>query len=76
MDGDKGSHTSPMPMYKAAGTATIDGAKTQFVGTVTVLEGKGRFDGAKGDGTLTGTRFTPLAAGAELFNDIVINVKK
>jgi hypothetical protein len=62
--------------YKAAGTATVDGAKTQFVGTVTVLGGKGRFDGAKGDGTLTGTRFTPLAAGAELFNDLVINMKK
>jgi hypothetical protein len=40
------------------------------------LGGKGRFEGAKGDGTVSGARLTPLAAGAELYNDIAINLKK
>jgi hypothetical protein len=30
--------------YKTAGTATVDGTKTLFVGTITVLGGKGRFE--------------------------------
>jgi hypothetical protein len=62
--------------FKNAGTATIEGTTTLFKGTVTVLGGKGRFEGAKGDGAITGARLTPLAAGAELYNDLVINVKK
>ena len=44
--------------------------------TVTVLGGKGKYEGAKGDGTLTGARVVPLALGADLYNDIVINTKK
>ncbi len=62
--------------YKATGPATVDGTKTLFQGTVTVLGGKGRFEGAKGDGTVTGARLAPLASGADLYNDMVINVKK
>jgi hypothetical protein len=62
--------------YKAAGTATVDGTKTHFVGTVTVLGGKGRFEGAKGDGSLTGTRYNPLVVGAQLVSDYTINITK
>ena len=56
--------------------ATVDGTKTQFVGTVTVLGGKGRFDGARGDGTLSGTRYTALTVGADLVSDYTVNVRK
>jgi len=62
--------------FKNAGTATVEGTTTLFKETVTVLGGKGRFEGAKGDGTVTGARLTPLAVGADLYYDIVINVKK
>ena len=60
---------------KSVGTGTIDGAKTRFVGTVTVLGGKGRFGDANGDGTVTGTRYTPLSVGADLVSDYTINVE-
>jgi hypothetical protein len=62
--------------FKTAGNATVEGTTTLLKGTIIVLGGKGRFEGVKGDGTVSGTRLTPLAAGAELYNDIVINVKK
>jgi len=38
--------------------------------------GKGRFAGAKGDGRFNGARLAPLASGADLFLDQMINVKK
>jgi hypothetical protein len=62
--------------YKAAGTATAEGARTIFRGTITVIGGKGRFAGAKGEGGYTGARTGPFAAGADLFLDQMINVKK
>jgi hypothetical protein len=62
--------------YRTAGTATVEGTKTLFTGTITVLGGKGRFEGAKGDGTLTGTRLNPLVVGAVLYVDCTINMKK
>jgi hypothetical protein len=62
--------------FKNNGTATMEGTTTMFKGTVTVLGGKGRFEGAKGDGTVTGARVAPLATGAVLYNDLIINVKK
>jgi hypothetical protein len=62
--------------YKAEGTAAIDGATTVFKGTITVLGGKGIYDGVKGEGLITGTRYTPLKIGADLFNDVTINLKK
>jgi len=61
---------------KSIGTGTVDGTKTLFAGTLTVLGGKGRFDGAKGDGTLTGTRYTPLSVGADLVSDYTVNLKR
>jgi hypothetical protein len=62
--------------YKSNGTTTMDGTTSRFQGTVTVLGGKGKYEGAKGDGTVTGARTVPLAAGADLYNDLVINIKK
>jgi len=61
---------------KASGTGTVDGKKTQFTGSLTVLGGKGRFKDARGDGTLTGTRYTPLSVGADLVSDYVVTIKK
>jgi hypothetical protein len=63
--------------YKQSGTARLEGTTTIFPeAPLSVLRGTGRFEGAKGDGTVSGARLTPLAAGAELYADIVINVKK
>lgn len=63
--------------YKSTGAAKLDGTITMFPeAPVSVLRGTGRFEGARGDGTLTGARLTPLAVGAELYADVVINVKK
>jgi hypothetical protein len=63
--------------YKGTGPAKLDGTITVFPeAPVSVLRGTGRFEGAKGEGALSGARLTPLAAGAELYNDVVINVKK
>jgi len=61
---------------KSVGTATVDGAKTKFAGTLTVLGGRGRFASAEGDGTLTGTRYTPLSLGADLVSDYVVRIKR
>ncbi|HEY7299662.1 MAG TPA: hypothetical protein VH684_17275 [Xanthobacteraceae bacterium] len=62
--------------YRASGKTRVDGPSSQFEGTVTIVGGKGRFEGAKGDGTFTGTRLSPLAVGADLYIDWIINVKK
>jgi hypothetical protein len=59
--------------YKTAGTATVDGNRTIFKGTITVIGGKGRFAGAKGEGGYTGAR---LGTGPDLFLDQMISVKK
>jgi hypothetical protein len=61
---------------KSIGTGMVEGTKTHFVGTLTVVGGKARFDGAKGAGTLTGTRYTPLSIGADLVSDYTVNIKK
>lgn len=63
--------------FTANGTAKPEGTTTIFPETkVLVLRGTGRFDGASGDGTLSGMRVTPLAVGADLFVDVNINLKK
>jgi hypothetical protein len=59
------------------GPAKLEGTTTTFPeAPLTITRGTGRFEGAKGDGTQTGARLTPLAQGAELFVDVVLNVKK
>ena len=60
---------------KSVGTAKVEGSKTRFTGTLSVVGGKGRFADAKGDGALTGTRYTPLELGADLVSDYTINLK-
>jgi hypothetical protein len=60
---------------KAVGSGTVDGGKTQFTGTLSVVGGKGRFEGAKGDGTLTGARYTPLSVGADLVSDYTVQLR-
>jgi hypothetical protein len=59
--------------YQAAGTAMVDGNRTIFRGMITVIGGKGRFAGAKGDGGYNGAR---LGTGPDLFLDQMISVKK
>jgi hypothetical protein len=61
---------------ESRGYGIVDGTKTRFTGTLTVLGGSGRFDHAKGNGTLTGTRYTPLSVGADLVSDYTINIEK
>jgi hypothetical protein len=62
--------------YKQNGMGTIQGTKSNLRGTITVVGGKGRFEGAKGDGSATGERLQTLAAGALIYSDITLNVKK
>jgi hypothetical protein len=57
-------------------STVAEGDKSVFKGTLTVIGGKGRFAGASGDGTYTGTRVAPLAAGADLYLDVILNLKK
>jgi len=66
-----------MLSYKQSGTAKLEGTSTIFPDApLSVLRGTGRFEGAKGDGNSNGARLTPIAIGAELYVDVVINVKK
>jgi hypothetical protein len=62
--------------YKAAGTRAVDGTKPPITGTLTVLGGKGRFESAKGDGTVTADGLTTLGPGQALYNDVTINLKR
>jgi hypothetical protein len=62
--------------FKVTQMTKLEGTKSLFRGIVDVLGGKGRFEGAKGGGTFTGVRTVPLAAGADLYFDYVINLKK
>jgi hypothetical protein len=62
--------------YKTTGTAKVDGNRTILGGMITVIGGKGRFAGAKGEGGYNGARLTPLEAGADVFLDQMISVKK
>jgi hypothetical protein len=57
--------------YKATGSSKASGPIT---GSLTVLGGKGRFEGAKGDGTINGAH--PPQTGAYAYFDIAINIKK
>jgi hypothetical protein len=61
---------------KVTGTTTVDGTISRSRGTVTVLGGKGKYEDAKGEGTLTGVRVPGLATGVDRYDDFVINVKK
>jgi hypothetical protein len=62
---------------KGSGVAIPEATKTTFKGTATIIGGKGKFEGAKGDGTTTGARTQPMpGVGTELYADVVLNIKK
>jgi len=60
---------------KYSGTVAAVGTKSPRRGTATVLGGKGRYEGAKGDGTWEGDG-TQVGAAAISYIDNVINIKK
>jgi hypothetical protein len=63
--------------YETNGSVMVDGAKTNNKGTIRIIGGKGQFQGAKGDGSLTGQRLqAQIGAGAEIYSDVVLNIKK
>jgi hypothetical protein len=64
--------------YKATNVAArLEGTVTNFPDApVSIVRGTGRFDGAKGDGITGGQRLTPLAVGAETYQDVTLNIKK
>jgi hypothetical protein len=61
---------------KSSGTGTVDGARTNFTGTVAVIGGRKRFEAVQGDGTLTGTRYTQLSEGADLVSEYTVNLRR
>ncbi len=62
--------------FRVAGFAKIEETTTLFPeAPVTVLRGTGRFEGTSGDGTFKG-QLMPFALGANLYADVVINLKK
>jgi hypothetical protein len=62
--------------YKTNAMAAVQGTKTNLSGTITIVGGKGRFEGAKGDGSMTGGRLQALGAGAEIYVDVMLKIKK
>jgi hypothetical protein len=61
---------------KLTGMTTAEGPRSTFKNAITIIGGKGRFAGAKGDGTLTGARLAPQpGVGAQLYGDITLNIK-
>lgn len=65
-----------MLFLKSCGTGTVDGARTNFAGTVAVMGGRKRFEAVQGDGMLTGTRYTPLSEGADLVSEYTVNLRR
>jgi hypothetical protein len=65
-----------MLFLKGSGTGTVDGARTNFTGTVAVIGGRKRFEAVRGDGKLTGTRYTPLSEGADLVSEYTVNLAR
>lgn len=61
---------------KSVGQGVVDGGRTRFVGTLSVVGGKGRFDGVTGEGALTGMRYTPLSIGSDLVSDYTVSIQR
>jgi hypothetical protein len=62
--------------FKYTGTIKVDGAKNPRVGTFVVTGGKGRYAGAKGDGTWDGGLSQPGTDASVFYIDVVANIKK
>jgi hypothetical protein len=57
--------------------SVMKGDRAEIRGSLTITGGNGRFTGATGSGSLTGYRIAaPGNNGSEVFNDVVLNVKK
>jgi hypothetical protein len=65
-------------LYKVAGTSKPENAAARTAaGPITVTGGKGRFAGAKGDGTVTGTSIGQVGSpNVQGYGELVINIKK
>jgi hypothetical protein len=62
---------------RSAGQTTVKGAQAEFNGVITIIGGKGRYAGAKGDGSITGVRYSASpTAGTALYNAVTLNVKR
>jgi hypothetical protein len=62
--------------FKAIGQATVKGKETELRMPITIIGGKGKFTGAKGDGLQTATRLATMPnAGAEIVGDVTLNLK-
>jgi hypothetical protein len=60
------------------GKVTLEGGKPTITGVDTITGGKGRYAGARGDGSAIGYRVTNPsgpAAGAGFYLDVVLNIK-
>jgi hypothetical protein len=65
-----------MIWYKGLGQATVQGKQTDLKVSLTVLGGKGKYAGTKGDGIFTATRLAVMPnAGAEIVGDVTLNLK-
>jgi hypothetical protein len=63
--------------FKYSGTFKYTNPKVPQIGTFTVIGGKGRYAGAKGEGTYTGEGTGPAANGEAMqYIDNLINIKK
>jgi hypothetical protein len=62
--------------YKTNGMSATQSAKANVKGTIAIVGGNGRFEGAKGDGTFAGARLHTTAAGVQVYADIMLNIKK
>jgi hypothetical protein len=62
---------------KGDGNAIVEGQQAAFNGTETILGGKGRYAGAKGNGSAVGHRVTSPTptAGAEIYIDMTLDIK-
>jgi hypothetical protein len=62
--------------YKWSGIAADDGKVATQMGAGTIIGGKGRYAGAKGDVSWTGARPGAPGLQAQPYADVVINIKK
>ena len=62
--------------FKVTGFAKPEETTTVFPESpIAVMRGSGRFEGVTGDGTFKG-QLTPFSLGADLYGDVVINLRK
>ena len=62
---------------KRGGPVDVEGATTNLPqGPITFIKGTGKFAGANIGGTMKASRVAPVATGAHLIGDVVLNVNK